>query len=276
MKIGVLHPGEMGSSLGDALVQAKHQVFWASVSRSELTRARATGWQEKIELKDLVEEVGAIISVCPPSEALAIANAVAAFEFNGIYVDANAISPQSSLEIADLFGERYVDGGIIGPPARQFGSTRLYMSGVKAELASSWFHGGLLEARVLSTDPGVEASALKMAYAGYTKGSSALLILINAFAEHLGVRESLQEEWALSQPGLASSSDKAAGATAAKAWRFVGEMEEIAKTMSASDLPSGFHEAAAELYQMMADLKYESKAELDYVLNRILQNRINS
>lgn len=276
MKIGVLHPGEMGSSVGDALIQANHEVFWASVSRSESTRARASGWQEKIELKDLVEEVGAIVSVCPPSEAVAVANAVAGFNFEGIYLDGNAIAPQSALEIAGLFGEHYVDGGIIGPPARQLGSTRLYMSGVKAELACSWFHGSLLEARVMSTDPGVQASALKMAYAGYTKGSSALLMLINAFAEDLGVRESLQEEWALSQPGLASRSDKAASATAAKAWRFVGEMEEIAKTMSASDLPSGFHQASAELYQLMADLKYESNADLECVLQRILQNRTNA
>ncbi len=273
MKIGVLHPGEMGSSVGDALIQANHEVFWASVSRSESTRARASGWQEKLELKELVEEVGAIVSVCPPSEAVAVANAVAGFNFEGIYLDGNAIAPQSALEIAGLFGEHYVDGGIIGPPARQLGSTRLYMSGVKAELACSWFHGSLLEARVMSTDPGVEASALKMAYAGYTKGSSALLMLINTFAEDLGVRESLQEEWALSQPGLVSRSDKAASATAAKAWRFVGEMEEIAKTMSASDLPSGFHQASAELYQLMADLKYESNADLECVLQRILQNR---
>ncbi len=276
MKIGVLHPGEMGSSVGVALIQANLEVFWASVSRSESTRARASGWQEKIELKDLVEEVGAIVSVCPPSEAVAVANAVAGFNFEGIYLDGNAIAPQSALEIAGLFGEHYVDGGIIGPPARQLGSTRLYMSGVKAELASSWFHGSLLEARVMSTDPGVQASALKMAYAGYTKGSSALLMLINAFAEDLGVRESLQEEWAPSQPGLASRSDKAASATATKAWRFVGEMEEIAKTMSASDLPSGFHQASAELYQLMADLKYESNADLECVLQRILQNRTNA
>ena len=274
MKIGVLHPGEMGSSVGDALIEAGHQVFWASASRSETTRARASGgWQERINLKDLIQEVGAIISVCPPSQAVTVANEVVALDFNGIYLDANAIAPQTALLISDSFGELYVDGGLIGPPARRPGSTRLYLSGVKSELVQSWFQGGLLQARVLSTNHGVEASALKMAYAGYTKGSSALLILINAFAEHLGVRESLMEEWELSQPDLKSRSEKMANATAAKAWRFVGEMEEIAKTMSASDLPSGFHDAAAELYQMMADLKYESNADLEFVLKRILQNR---
>ncbi len=276
MKIGVLHPGEMGSSVGDALVQAGHQVFWVSASRSETTRARASGFQEKTELKALVEEVEAIISVCPPSEAVTVASEVIDFNFSGIYLDANAIAPQTAIAISHLFGEFYVDGGLIGPPARHLGSTRLYLSGLKAELVRSWFQGGLLEARVLSADHGVEASALKMAYAGYTKGSSALLMLINAFAEHLGVRESLWEEWELSQPGLSNRSDKTASATAAKAWRFVGEMQEIAKTMNASDLPSGFHRAAAELYQLMADLKYESESDLDYVLKRILENRSES
>jgi len=273
MKIGVLHPGEMGSSVGDALIEAGHQVFWASASRSETTRARASGWQERINLKDLIQEVGAIISVCPPSQAVTVANEVVALDFNGIYLDANAIAPQTALLISDLFGELYVDGGLIGPPARRPESTRLYLSGVKSEFVQSWFQGGLLQARVLSTAHGVEASALKMAYAGYTKGSSALLILINAFAEHLGVRENLMEEWELSQPDLKIRSEKTANATAAKAWRFVGEMEEISKTMSASDLPSGFHDAAAELYQMMADLKYASNADLESVLKRILQNR---
>ncbi len=273
MKIGVLHPGEMGSSVGDALIEAGHQVFWASASRSETTRARASGWQERINLKDLIQEVGAIISVCPPSHAVTVANEVVALDFNGIYLDANAIAPQTALLISDLFGELYVDGGLIGPPARRPESTRLYLSGVKSELVQSWFQGGLLQARVLSTAHGVEASALKMAYAGYTKGSSALLILINAFAEHLGVRENLMEEWELSQPDLKIRSEKTANATAAKAWRFVGEMEEISKTMSASDLPSGFHDTAAELYQMMADLKHASNADLESVLKRILQNR---
>ena len=73
MKIGVLHPGEMGSSIGDCLIQSGHEVFWASSERSQSSRDRAATWQEKSKLFELVEEVDAILSVCPPSEARVLA-----------------------------------------------------------------------------------------------------------------------------------------------------------------------------------------------------------
>ena len=130
--------------------------------------------------------------------------------------------------------------------------------------------------KVITTEMGVQASSLKMAYAGYTKGSSALLILINAFAELAGVRESLSEEWELSQPDLLRKSEQAAKGTAAKAWRFVGEMEEIAKTMNSSDLPEGFHKASAGLYSLMAQFKDAKTPDLNEVLQEIISLRIGS
>ena len=213
MKIGVLHPGEMGSSIGDCLLQSGHEVFWASSERSKASRDRAVSWQERSTLSELVEEVEAIFSVCPPSEARTLAKEVCDFGFSGIYVDANAIAPQTASEILTDFGTSYVDGGLIGPPARQKGSTRLYLSGEFASEVGSWFEGSLLDVKVITTEMGVQASSLKMAYAGYTKGSSALLILINAFAELSGVRESLIEEWELSQPDLLRKSEQAAKGT---------------------------------------------------------------
>jgi len=273
MKIGVLHPGEMGSSIGDCLIQSGHEVFWASSERSQLSRDRATTWQEKSKLSELVEQVDAILSVCPPSEARALANEVLDLRFRGIYVDANAIAPQTASEILNDFGSNYVDGGLIGPPAREKGSTRLYLSGKFAREVGSWFDTSLLEAKVIATEMGVQASSLKMAYAGYTKGSSALLILINAFAELAGVRESLVKEWEMSQPALIKRSEHAAKGTAAKAWRFVGEMEEIAKTMKSSDLPEGFHNGSAELYSLMARFKDAKSPDLNEVLEEIISLR---
>ena len=273
MKIGVLHPGEMGSSIGDCLLQSGHEVFWASSERSKASRDRAVSWQERSTLSELVEEVEAIFSVCPPSEARTLAKQVCDFGFSGIYVDANAIAPQTASEILTDFGTSYVDGGLIGPPARQKGSTRLYLSGEFASEVGSWFEGSLLDVKVITTEMGVQASSLKMAYAGYTKGSSALLILINAFAELAGVRESLIEEWQLSQPDLLKKSEQAAKGTAAKAWRFVGEMEEIAKTMNSSDLPEGFHMASAELYSLMAQFKDAKTPDLNEVLQEIIRLR---
>ncbi|MFL2526324.1 MAG: DUF1932 domain-containing protein [Candidatus Azotimanducaceae bacterium] len=273
MKIGVLHPGEMGSSIGDCLIQSGHEVFWASSERSQSSRDRAATWQEKSKLSELVEEVDAILSVCPPSEARALANEVLDLRFRGIYVDANAIAPQTASEILNDFGSNYVDGGLIGPPAREKGSTRLYLSGKFAREVGSWFDTSLLEAKVIATEMGVQASSLKMAYAGYTKGSSALLILINAFAELAGVRESLVKEWEMSQPALLKRSEHAAKGTAAKAWRFVGEMEEIAKTMKSSDLPEGFHNGSAELYSLMARFKGAKSPDLNDVLEEIISLR---
>ena len=276
MRIGVLHPGEMGSSVGDALIQSGHEVFWVSASRSEETRSRALLWNEKSDLESLVDEVEAIISVCPPSQALAVAENVVSSDFAGIFVDANAIAPQTASAILRLFEGRYVDGGLIGPPARRAGSTRLYLSGERAETVKLWFSDGLLDARVISTDRGLQASSLKMAYAGYTKASSALLMLINAFAEDLGVRDELRNEWAISLPELDARSKKTATSTAAKAWRFVGEMQEIAKSMHASQLPPGFHESAASIYEMMASLKHEQKVDIEHVVASILNNRPHS
>ena len=93
------------------------------------------------------------------------------------------------------------------------------------------------------------ASAVKMAYASWTKGSAALLLAARALARAEGVEETLLAEWGISQPGLEERSARAAGSAAAKGWRWIAEMEEIAATMAAAGLPEGFHQAAAEIYR---------------------------
>jgi Domain of unknown function (DUF1932) len=90
---------------------------------------------------------------------------------------------------------------------------------------------------------------VKMAYASWTKGSAALLLAARALARAEGVEEALLAEWGISQPGLAERSAGSARAAAAKGWRWVAEMEEIAETMAAAGLPDGFHHAAAEVYR---------------------------
>ena len=107
--------------------------------------------------------------------------------------------------------------------------------------------GPRLDARIAEGPP-YAASAVKMAYAAWTKGSSALLLAARALARAGGVERTLLAEWQLSQPNLAAQSERSATAAAAKGWRWIGEMEEIAASMSAAGLPDGFHEAAAELY----------------------------
>ena len=115
-------------------------------------------------------------------------------------------------------------------------------------------YGHRLQAVCLDGGAGT-ASALKMAYASYTKGHAALMIAVRALARQLKVEDALLEEWERSQPGLAQRSGSAAARTAPKAWRFEGEMKEIAATFEAAGLPGEFHEAAAQIYGRLRELK---------------------
>ncbi len=198
-----------------------------------------------------------VVSVCPPHAAEEVARAVAAAGFGGLYLDANAISPARARRVGEVIaaaGARLVDGGIIGGPAWQAGSTRLYLSGPDAGEVAALFADGPFEAVTLAGPPGA-ASALKMAYAAYTKGSAALVAGILAVATREGVDAALLAEWGRGDGRLASEYERLIGAAVPKAWRYVGEMEEIAATFAAAGLPSGFHEAAAALYRRLEEYR---------------------
>ena len=257
--IAVLHPGDMGATVGASARANGLRVLWASEERSAQTRARAdgAGLEDVKMLAALVARSDVILSVCPPHSALELARAVAALGFSGIYVDANAVSPGTAEKIGRVIehgGASFVDGGIIGPPARARGTTRLYLSGERAGLIAGLLEQGPLEAISLDGGPGA-ASTLKMAYAAYTKGTAALLVAIRALAIRAGVDQALLGEWARSQPDLASRSERAAADTARKAWRFTGEMAEIASTFDDAGLPDGVFQAAGEIYESLASYK---------------------
>lgn len=257
--LGLLHPGEMGETLGSAARASGVRVVWASEGRSGATarRAAAAKLEDVGTLRALVRASQVIVSVCPPHAAESQAAAVLTHEFAGTYVDANAVSPQTAREIGaavEKVGARFVDGGIIGPPARAPGSTRLYLSGASVPEVVPLFASGPIEVIPLDGPPGA-ASALKMAYAAYTKGSAALLMAIRALATHEGVDAALLAEWAKSQPNLPAVSSGAMKGTARKAWRFVGEMGEIAASFAEAGLPNGFHRAAGEVYGRLASYK---------------------
>jgi len=252
--IGLLHPGEMGAAVGQCLVRAGHQVLWVPEGRSAASAARAKPAGLTAAdggLAEVVRRSGFIMSVCPPHAAIGTAGEVAGFGFGGVYVDANAISPATAREvarIAEAGGASYVDGGIIGTPPAAPGFIRFYLSGAGAGNVARLFAGSDVDARVIEGES-CAASAVKMAYASWTKGSGALLLAARALARAEGVEEVLLGEWAISQPGLAERSSRAAGSAAAKGWRWVAEMEEIASAMTAAGLPDGFHLAAAEIYR---------------------------
>ncbi len=258
--IGILHPGAMGASVAAALAGRGHRVCWASEGRSAASRARAeaAGLEERTTVEELAEQSELLISVCPPAAATDLALQVASTGFAGTYLDANAVAPARTRAIGeavrDAGARAFVDGGIVGPPGWKAGSTRLLLSGEAAEGVAALFAGSPLEAIAIGKEVG-SASALKMAYAGYTKGTSALLAAILALAEHEGVGDALRAEWERSQPDLAKSAEARAFGSAAKGWRFAGEMEEIADAFAAATLPDGFHRAAAEVFRRLAEFK---------------------
>ncbi len=226
-------------------------VAWASAGRSAATaeRAERAGLEDAGEVAELCRRCEILLSICPPHAAVEVARS--ARGFTGIYVDANAISPETARTIAGL-QSRFVDGGIVGPPPHRPGTTRLYLSGGEAGGIAELFADTDVDARVVSDEPGA-ASALKAAYAGWTKGSAALLLAVRALARAEGVEETLLAEWHLSIPELEERSDGAARSARAKGWRWIGEMDEIARTMAAQDLPTGFHEAAGEIFRRSAE-----------------------
>ena len=233
MTVGLLHPGEMGSAVGAAV---GGEVIWASEGRSDETRARASRFRDVGTLERLCDEADVILSICPPHAALDVARACRGF--TGIYVDANAISPQRAQEVAAL-QPRFVDGGIVGGPPTEPGTT-LYLSGADAGTVAALFAGSPLATRVVAN-----ASAVKMAYAAWSKGTTAMLLAIRDVARANGV----EDEWRLAAPELAERLPRAEAAKAKKGWRWIGEMEEIADTFAAAGQPDGFHRAAAEVYR---------------------------
>jgi 3-hydroxyisobutyrate dehydrogenase-like beta-hydroxyacid dehydrogenase len=249
--VGLLHPGEMGSALGSTLRQRGHTVLWASSGRSDATagRAASAGLVDVGSATAMASRSDVIVSACPPHAAAEVAESVSAYQ--GVYLDANAISPASARTIASTIegvGGRFVDGGIVGPPPRSRGTTRIYLSGASAPVLADLFTDSTVEAVVVSPDVG-QASAVKMAYAAWTKGSAALLLAIRDLARSEDVESTLLEEWRTSLPELEEQSERAALSAATKGWRWVGEMEEIASTFAAADLPEGFHRAAAEVFR---------------------------
>ncbi len=243
--IAILHPGAMGSALGRALVDSGRRAVWLPRDRSEATRRRA----ERAGLLPQEDLSGCdvVIAVCPPAFAESTAQSIG--EFSGLYVDANAISPERAGRVAAIVGRHgasYVDGGIIGPPPTVAGTTRLYLAGAAADDVAALFEDTPLEARVLPGE--MSASSLKMTYGAWTKGTVALLLAVREAAARLGVEQALLAEWKLSQPELIERSALASSVAAEKGWRWEEEMREVARTFARAGQPAEFGAAAAEIF----------------------------
>jgi 3-hydroxyisobutyrate dehydrogenase-like beta-hydroxyacid dehydrogenase len=258
--IAIMSPGDMGHAVAAVLRERGLRVISRLDGRSARTRTLAdrAGIEEVADDAALVREADMLLAILVPAEAVAlaerIARALAASGARPLYVDCNAIAPQTARQVAAIVegaGARFVDAGIIGPPPRPgASSTRFYASGPETAAFARLGEFGL-DVRVIGDQPG-QASALKMCYAALTKGTTALMTELGVAAARLGVGDALHAEFAHSQPAMLERMRRAVPEMVPKAHRWVGEMEEIARTFDACGLTPRTFQGMAELYAMVA------------------------
>jgi len=256
--VAVIAPGMMGSAVARRLTSSGIQVLTSLTGRSAATtaRAEAAGMTDATDLQ--LVQADFILSIVPPGEALALAErlapAIRDLRTKPLYVDCNAVSPATVLTIAHVVheaGARFVDGGIIGPPPDVDSSkTRIYVSGPDAEKVAVLQQYGL--STPVQPGPLGAASAMKMSYAGITKGFTALGAAMMLAATRAGTADALVAEMTVSQPALLKWLTTQMPKMHSKAYRWVAEMEEIAAFVGDDQPGSGFYEAAARLYEQIA------------------------
>ncbi|WP_165986012.1 NAD(P)-dependent oxidoreductase [Streptomyces sp. YIM 98790] len=247
--VTLLHPGDMGSAVGEQARRIGTRVLWVLTGRSASTKARAeaAGLTPAPNLASALAESDIVLSICPPAAAEDVAGLVASHDFHGIYVDANAISPQRMQRIAahlETCGAVPVDGSIFGPPPRGTKTARLYLAGPATAVhrVESLFTGTQVTPQILNKPLG-SASALKMAFAGYQKAARALATVSHALAQEHGVTEELTAEGRTMAAAILADVDYLPS-VAARAWRWAPEMQEVADSLKAAGLPSDLAKAA--------------------------------
>jgi 3-hydroxyisobutyrate dehydrogenase-like beta-hydroxyacid dehydrogenase len=258
--VGVVSPGDMGQAIAGRIKESGLSVHTALDGRSERTRtlAREAGINDCGSMEKLVAACELVLSVINPGEALNVARQVAAaMRKTGrriAFADLNAVSPQTARDTDRLIrdaGGMFIDGGIIGPPPRgEKDRPRIYVSGPDAYLMERINHPNLL-VRVLSERIG-DASGVKMCYAAMTKGTTALAVELLVAARKLGVEQALEKELRESRNDVFEWQMKNIAAMPPKAYRWVPEMQEIAKTFGELGLTRQIFEGATDIYTMVA------------------------
>ena len=258
--VGLLSPGDMGHAVGRALIEHGLRVITCLEGRSERTRdlAAEAGIQDVASYRELVTQAQILLSIVVPAQALAVAERVAdAVRAAGVgpaltYADCNAIAPQTARQIGRVItaaGARFVDAGIIGSPPGRGGRNRIYVSGEHTEALLALNDYGL-EVVDLQGEAG-QASGLKMCYAALTKGLTALCTELLVAAEALGISEPLAREFGESQGAMLTRMERGVPGMLPKAHRWIGEMEEIARTFGGLGLTPDMLHGAAEMYRLV-------------------------
>lgn len=273
LTLGILHPGSMGAAVA-LCARANARVLWCSEGRGDATAGRAeeAGLEPVAVLAELLERSDVVISLCPPAAAENVARDVAALHFEGVYVEANAISPDRMQRIAALVGESadsVLDGAVIGSPPVGSKTTRLYLSGPTAAtgLVEELFADTQVLTYVLGTAIG-QASALKLAYSSYQKASRVLAAVAFGVARDHGVDEALLDV-ASKRPGSYLVETGYIAKTAARAWRWGPELDEAADMLHADGLPDEMLRAAAQILARWSNSKDLAGLTPDEALDRL-------
>ena len=257
--VAILSPGDMGHAVGQALGQHGLDVLTCLEGRSDRTRGLAVmaGIRDVASYEEMVDQADLILSILVPAEAVGIAEAVArSIESSAAgvyYADCNAISPMTTKAVEAAIvgaGGRYIDGSIIGGPPGRGPVPRFYTSGPDTQPLEE-LDGKGIEVRPIGAEIG-RASAIKMCYAGLTKGTNALHVAVLSAAESLGVSEELANEFRSSQSDTYSKMENQVPHLAGAAFRWIGEMEQIAATFEHAGTTPHFHEGSADIYRMLS------------------------
>ena len=264
--VAIVAPGAMGAAVGKRLVDNGLKVLTSLVGRSEETAARAKAAGMSAASDTEIAAADFILSILPPGDALALAErfvpALKASNAKPVYVDCNAINPATVERVADAIAPTecaFVDAGIIGPPpspranpgeARVAGSPRFYASGPAAPRLASLREYGL-DVRVLGGAMSA-ASALKMSYAGITKGTQAIGAAMMLAAARAGSADDLLAELQGSQKQLYPWLKRQLELMPPKAYRWVAEMQEIAGFVADDPAARDLYQGAAHFYERFA------------------------
>ena len=266
LTVTIIAPGNMGAAVGGRLTENKVNVLTSLAGRSQASAARAKAAGMIAVADAQLTESDFLLSIVPPGDALALAQRLApvlgAANKKPVYVDCNALSPQTVERIAAVIaatGCPFVGAGIIGPPPKPgTTNTKIYASGPHAADLAKLNDYGLI-VRVLA-GPLTAASALKMSYAGITKGFTALGAAMMLAATRGGSTEALKAELAESQPALLGFLTRQTPAMYSKAYRWVAEMEEISDFVGKDYPEHAMLDASARLYERIAaDVEGEKK-----------------
>lgn len=279
--IAILMPGDMGSGVGRALRENGLDVITSLAGRSERSRglAAAAGLRDAGSLEDTVRAADLILSILPPAQAVAqaqaVAAAMAATGAKPTYVDCNAVSPATALKVgAEIAaaGAPFLDCGIIGLPPGKSPETRFHVCGPDTAPMER-LHGKGISVFPMGPEIG-RASALKMVYAGLTKGTWTLHTTLLLGAWKMGVFDALVAEYENSQGAALKAMRDRIPRLGTDAGRWVGEMEEIAASLRDAGVPSGFHEAAAEIFRIVDRTPFAAETRETADLSRTLEQAI--